>query len=441
MSTLLSRQRTAIILVSVALIVAACGEAPAVVDPAGAPGATPTPIVQPSVVASAGPSASPADPADGPAASPTPHPSKAVTVDEPPVRPAPPIPTVWSKAAVVMSGECFSPTATVDSNGTFHVVSGCGMGIRYATSKDGKRWRTTTLPHLAHRSDVEPQLAVDGSTLYVAYTRQRQLDGGCGDSGLVDVGVYYRTRTLPNGRWSAPTRLGAAGAHLQSFRVVNGVIHETFVTQNREGPVSYGSLSRGTFRSLRIPGATGTSLRVGDDGRARIAYTTGGSIRYATVQDGRLSTRTVFSSKVMQLDTPSLVLGTGDRAYMAWAVHPMWGGGCSDGEPPDVKPGTYFGTDASGAWSVKRINALVTSPSLALDVSTGRLYAALTTERDTRDIARRPDGTWTLGRRIAGTKEMMSAVLRRDTVTGHLLLVGSRWHEGGGLDVVAFVKS
>ncbi|HET9083103.1 MAG TPA: hypothetical protein VFN41_01770, partial [Candidatus Limnocylindrales bacterium] len=196
MSALLRRQRAAILLMSVALIVAACGEAPAVVDPAGAPAPTPTPIVQPSVVPSADPSASPADPADGHAASPTPRPSEVVTADKPSVRPAPPIPTVWSKAAVVMSGECFSPTATVDSNGTFHIVSGCGMGIRYATSKDGKRWRTTTLPHLAHRSDVEPQIAVDGSTLYVAYTRQRQLDGGCGYSGLVDVGVYYRTRTL-----------------------------------------------------------------------------------------------------------------------------------------------------------------------------------------------------------------------------------------------------
>ena len=438
MSALLSRQRTAVLLMSVALIVAACGAAPAAVDPAGASAPTPMPSVQPSFVPAADPSASPAEHA----ATPTPRSGEAATVDAPPLRPAPPIPTVWSKAAVVMSGECFSPTATVDSNGTFHVVSGCGMGIRYATSKDGKRWRTTILPHLAHRSDVEPQIAVDGSTLYVAYTRQRQLDGGCGDPGLVDVGVYYRTRTLPNGRWSAPTRLGAAGAHLQAFRVVNGVIHETFVTQNGQGPVWYGSLARGTFRSMRIPGATGTSLRVGDDGRARIAYTTGDSIRYATLADGTLSSRVVFRSKIMQMDAPSLVLGAGDRAYMAWAVHPVWGGGCAEPDPPDVKPGTYFGTDVSGTWRVKRITALVTSPSLALDASTGRLYAALTTERESRDIARRPDGTWTLGRRIAGTKGIGSAVLRRDTTTGHLLLVGSRWIEASGeTQVLAFVKS
>ena len=441
MSPFLSRPRAAILIMSVAIIVAACGDATAVIDPAGAPRPTSIPVASPPVVASPDPSGVPTDPVGSPEPSATPDPGKPAAVDTPPARPARPIPTVWSKASVVMSGSCWSPTATIDSAGTFHVVAGCGMGIRYATSKDGKRWRTTTLPHPAHRSEVEPQIAVDGSTLYVAYTRQRQLDGGCGFDGLVDVGVYYRTRTLPNGRWSAPTRIGAAGAHLQAFRVVDGVIHETFVTQDREGPVWYGTLSGGTFRSLRIPGATGTSLRVGDDGRARIAYTTGDSIRYATVTNGSLATRTVFRSKVMQLETPSLVLGAGDRAYMAWAVHPVWGGGCADGGAPDVKPGTYFGTDVSGAWRVKRLTALVTSPSLALDASAGRLHIVLTTERDVRDVTRRPDGTWTTARRIPATKGMMSAVVRRDTVTGHLLLVGSQWHDDDTLEVVAFVKS
>ncbi len=439
MSVLLDRPRAVILVMSAALVVAACGDAPAVVDPAGAPAPTATPTVQPFVDPSPDPSGAPAQGAVDP--SPSPTPISTPPVIKPVVAPARAVPKVWSKAAVVMSGECWSPAATVDSAGTFHVVSGCGMGIRYATSKDGKHWRTTVLPHLAHRSDVEPQIAVDGSRLYVAYTRQRQLDGGCGDSGLVDVGVYYRTRTLPNGRWSAPTRLGPAGAHLQGFRVVNRVIHETFITQDREGPVWYGSLSGRTFRSVRIPGATGTSLRVGDDGRARIAYTTGDSIRYATITGGSPSFRVVFRSRIMQMDAPSLVLGTGDRAYMAWAVHPVYGGGCADGGAPDVKPGTYFGTDVSGAWRVKRITALVTSPSLALDASTGRLFTALTTERETRDLARRPDGTWTLGRRIPGTKDMMSAILRRDTVTGHLLLVGSQWRSGGTFSIVAFVKS
>ena len=271
MSALPNRQRAVILLASVALIVAACGNAPAVLDPAGAPGLSATPMARPAIVASPEPLGGVAAPDAPPAPSATPDPPKPSPVDSPAARPAPPIPTVWSKARVVMSGSCWNPTATVDTTGTYHIVAGCGMGIRYATSKDGRRWRTAALPHPAHRFEVEPQLAVDGSTLYVAYTRQRQVEGGCGSDGMIDVGVYYRTRTLPSGRWSAPARIGPVGAHLQSFRVVGGVIHETFITQDREGPVWYGALSRGRFRSLRIPGAIGTSLRVGDDGHARIA--------------------------------------------------------------------------------------------------------------------------------------------------------------------------
>ena len=435
-----SRQRAAILLMSVALIAAACGGAPAVVDPAGVPGPSAVPVVQPSSVTSPEPSVVPLV-AGTPSPSATPEPSGPATVDKA-VVPPPPIPTVWSKARVVISGTCWNPAATVDANGTFHVVAGCGMNVRYATSQDGRSWETTQFPHPPHRSETEPQIAVDGSTLYVAYTRQRQLDGGCGNDGLVDVGVYYRTRTLPNGRWSAPKRIGAPGAHLQSFRVVDGVIHETFVTQNREGPVWYGSLAGGTFRSIRIPGAVGTSLRVGDDGRARIAYTTGDKIRYAVVRGGTLSSRTVFSSRVMYLETPSLVLGGGGRAYMAWAVRPDWGGGCAEPDPPDVKPGTYFGTDATGTWRVKRLTAMVTSPSLALDVATSRLHVALDTTRGIRELTRRPDGTWTTARRIAGTRGMEAGVLRRDPVTGHLLLVASRWHEGDDrVEIVALVKS
>jgi len=442
MTALRNRLGAVILLTSAALIAAACGDAPAVAGPAGAPAPSASPIVQPSGDASPDPSAVPAVTDGSPAPSATPDPGKPTTVDTPSVQAAGPVPTVWSKARVVMTGPCFNTSATVDPSGGYHVVAGCGMGIRYASSKDGKTWRTTALPHPAHRTEIEPQIAVDGSTLYVAYTRQRQVEGGCGFDGMIDVGVYYRTRTLPNGRWSPPTRIGSLGDHLQSFRVVNGVIHETFATQHQEGPVWYGSLSGGTFRSIRIPGATGTSLRVGDDGRARIAYTTGDSIRYATVTGRSLSTRIVFRSKIMQMDAPSLVLGAGDRAYMAWAVHPKFGGGCADGGEPDVKPGTYFGTDVSGAWRVKRVTALVTSPSLALDTSTGRLYAALATERDVRDLSRRPDGTWTTARRVPGSLGMQGGVLRRDTVTGHLLLVGSRWVEASGkTEILAFVKS
>ena len=200
------------------------------------------------------------------------------------------------------------------------------MNVRYASSKDGRSWSTMLFKHPAHRFDVEPQVAVDGSTLYVAFTRLRPTDGGCGDDGLSDVGVFYRTRQLPSGSWSAPVRIGNIGDHLQSFRVANGVIHETVLAHDGAGPVMYGSLAHGSYRSIQIPDAIQTSLRVGDDGRARIAYSTGPTLRYAIVgADGQLSSRRIFDGRGMELTAPNLVLGAGDRAYMTWAAQAPWG--------------------------------------------------------------------------------------------------------------------
>jgi hypothetical protein len=424
------------------LIVAACGgpASPAVVDPGAAP--SPTPVSQPAV-ASPDPSASPPAPSEpSPAPTATPRPTKPSTGNVAPSKPAPPIPTTWSKARVVLSGQCWSPTSTVDQAGAFHVVATCGTRIRYATSTDGKTWRAGTFSRPVHHRDVEPQLAVDGSTLYVAFTRLRETDGGCGDDGLEDVGVYYRTKALPSGAWSSPIRIGAAGDHMQSFRVVDGVIHETYMSRDGEGPLFYGSLSSGTFRSVKIPGAESTSLRVGDDGQARIAYTTSDSVRYATVRhDGRLSIRSLFRSRVMQLSSPSLVLGAGDRAFVAWTATPRWGGGCADGAEDVSKPGIYVATDSTGSWLVKRISKVEAAATLTLDVDRARLSVAFATASGAREMTRRANGRWS-GARISGTRNMEQPVLRRDSKTGHLLLVATYWHEGGSRnDIVAFVKS
>jgi hypothetical protein len=439
--------RAVFLLLWVAVIASACGSTPAVADPAAVP--LPSAASRSPEVALPDPSIGTPEPSSAPPVPPaTPAPSRTPDRDAVPDRSAepdpspPPAPTVWSKARVVLSPNCWNPAAAIDEAGAIHVAAACRTRIRYATSKDGKEWRTATFSRPAHRLEVEPQVAVDGSTLYVAFTRLRETDGGCGDSGLEDLGVYYRSRTLPSGRWSRPVRLGAAGDRLQSFRVVDGVIHETYIAHDGQGPVSYGSLSRGSFRSVKIPGALQTSLRVGDDGRARIAYTTGDSMRYAVARrDGRLPTRTIFKSDDMQLTAPSLVLGAGNRAYLAWNAHEPWGGGCTDGAESVSKPGTYFGTDATGTWRVRRISKVVAAPSLTLDISTGRLYVALATDGGVREMTRLANGRWS-GTRIPRSRHLDQLVVRRDGVTGHLLLVGIRWSEGSDtVEIVALVKS
>ena len=438
MRTLPSTRLRAIILPFMILALVACGGPGAVAERTAAPpNASPSvPVV---VSPQPGEPSSVPDPSSVPSPVATPEPTGG-PIAQPDPTPAPK-PATWSSAKVLFTGECGSPNATLDSSGRFHVVATCGMSVRYATSADGRTWQTRVFSHPSRRLDTEPQITVDGSTLYVAFTRLRMTDGGCGDDGLVDVGVYYRTRHLPSGAWSAPVRIGRVADHLQSFRVVDGVMHGTFVADDGSGPISYGRLAAGVFRSVPLPSATATSLRVGDDGRARIAYSTQRSIRYATVRaDLSLSTRTIFSSKDMQVSWPSLVLGAGNRAYVTFAAHQEWGGGCAEAEHPLSAPGTYFATDASGSWQVARLTKIVGQPSLVVDATSGQVSLALDGGRGIREYTRTPAGVWS-GATIRGTGSMEAGVIRRDPSAGTLLLVASRWSEDtGGSEIVVLLK-
>jgi hypothetical protein len=401
--------KTLLALLLTVAIVAACGEvprSPSTASPDNLPSAT---------AAGASPSRSAATPEPSPQARTTPSPRERLAR--------------WStKPHRIFKGACDSPVATVDESGHFHVAAICEDGIRYATSSDGRSWKTSTIAAPPDGSDLAPQLALDGPTLYLAYTHRGPIDlDTCGgpDPRLGARGVYYRTRSLPSGRWSAPARIGHVGDQLKSFRVVDGVIHETIVADDGLGPMFYGSQDGTTFREIKIPAAEATSLRVGDDGRPRIAYTSGSAIKYAVVTGGRLSTATVFSADDVQVQSPVLVLGSDDHAFVSWAALEIdMGGGCESPEPPKpTHKGTWFATDVDGRWATKRLSKDVGSALLALDVARGRLHAIYSDSRGIRYVTRAPDGTWS-GSRLDVSRDFSAVVLRRDPATGMLLLIG-----------------
>jgi len=262
--------------------------------------------------------------------------------------------------------------------------------------------------------------------VYLAYTHLRPIEPDtCGGEPQLDVaGVYYRSRALPDASWSTAKRIGHEGNGLQSFRVVNGTIHETFDTGGGLGPVFYGSLRGSTFSSIRIPDAEATSLRIGDDGRPRIAFTTGGAMRYGVVSGERLTTSTIFAYDDVGPSQPVLVLGRGDHAFVSWAaIRGQDVVGCED-TPTPTHEGTWFATDVDGKWATKRLSTDIGSASLALDVVAGRLHATYTDQRGIRYVTRASDGTWS-GSRLEVTEDFNATVLRRDPQTGLLLLVGS----------------
>jgi hypothetical protein len=361
---------------------------------------------------------------------PSPEPTPEPTVAP---QPKPPLPGAkatkgtWSKANLVMRGNCVRSVALIDESSRYHVAGVCADKIRYATSTNGRTWKTTTLSVPANRYDVDPQIAVDGRTLYLAFTRLRPTEGGCGDAGLIDVGVFYRKRALPNGKWSTSLQIGKAGDHLQSFRVVNDVIHETVNTHEEQGPVYYASQRGATHRRILLKDAKETSLRVGDDGRPRIAFTTDHSVRLATIGSaGRVSTHTVFAAKDVYTWSPVLVLGAKNAAYLSWSATTWSGGGCSDGGLKSPREGTWFATDASGRWERKRLTPEPGPSSIAADVETGRVHVLYADTRGYRFITRSESGTWS-GTRLDRSIDINGLLLRRDAATGRFLAVGAKW--------------
>ena len=386
---------------AVALLIGAC-QAPA------APSSSAPPVA----IASPGPSnpnpsvpAPSADPSSGPVATPRPTPT----------------PT-WSKPITVKGlAGCHAVVAAVDEGGRQHLAATCGTepsGIRYAVSIDGRTWTTTPLEAPAGRHERDPQLAFSGDTIYLAYTRLAPADGGCGDDGLDDLGVWYRTRSLPGGDWSEPAKIGATADHLQAFRVHGGTVHAT-VANEKSNETAYVVVDGTSTNRYKLANATGwTSLRVGDDGKGRIAYESATGIGYGMVEGSQFVGTTIANEANAQ--DPVLTLAPGNAAYLLW-TETFSGGGCAE---PDPLPsfGTYFATNVSGSWVASRLTRLVGGASMTIDPATGELHVLVGDYRRTVYFHRAAGATKWLSETIS-RDHPSSAVIRQDPTTGALVAV------------------
>ena len=351
----------------IAVLLAACSNsasASPTAQPAGPPG--PSPIVGPSPsVPVAQPSGVPVS-TPLPSVAPTPVPSRG--------------PVAWSRPFSVPGLEgCGGLFLAIDATGTSHLAATCDVSgvpeVRYASSTDGVHWTTATFARPAHTAELNGEIAIDGSTLYVASTRQVLADGGCGDDGMTDAGVFIRTRTLPGGTWSAPVRIGQAADALQSLRVANGVIHATVTSDDGARTWYERGPAGGTAVSQRVQigdAAGAVSLRVGDDGIARIAYEGSGGIHFGTV-NGQVSAATIPNS-ANGFD-PIFVVEPGNVADVLWnrGEH---GPGCA-GAGSEPEDGTYFATNAGGSWKTTRLSKAIGASSVTTDPATGDLVAVI----------------------------------------------------------------
>jgi hypothetical protein len=293
----------------------------------------------------------------------------------------------WSNPARLGSiSGCSDVSAAIDADGRQHLVAECGTHVRYLTNVTGS-WTTTTFSHPADRFDLEPQIAIDGTTVYVAYTRAAPAT-----CGLDHIGVYYRWRTLPSGAWSTTTRLGRSGDVLQSFRVVDDVFHATVM--DATGAVQYETTVSGSLKRYRLPGATGTSsMRVGSDGAARIVYETDSLLRYAVFHGSGFDWSAIPATGPGD-SRPLLVLDADNRAHVIWTHTGEEGCGAED---PGPLAGTYYATNRTGEWTApaaRRFTRNIGDASLTMDAVSGQVHVLIALETGVKYYTKTAAGRW-----------------------------------------------
>jgi hypothetical protein len=380
------------------LIVAACGSG---TSPAPEGSQSAVPSVPP---AEATPNAA-QTPSTGPEPTPTPEP-------------------VWSKPQRVgPAAECSSVTAGIDAAGRSHIVAWCGKGLRYAVTDAKGTWTATVLPVAAKRMEVEPQIGFQGNVVYIAYSLLAMTDGGCGDDGWTDVGVFYRQRTLPNGAWSQPKQIGNKRDYLEAFRVDGATLHAVVAADDGGGDRYYLIIKAGAAHRYQLPKALGPiSLRIGNDGRARIAYSLDSSIRIATFTGSGFSTTKVPESVGIN---PVLVLDGRDRLHVVWTrldSHIVGGYACGGPDDRPTQVGMYYATNATGVWRTQHVTRKIGGASLQLDEITGQPYLLLAFASSLTYYAITADGAWHHEPLLSKTAAT-SAVIRRNPATGRLLVV------------------
>jgi hypothetical protein len=257
--------------------------------------------------------------------------------------------------------------------------------------------------------------------VYVAFTRIAP-EGGCSGSRGVDLGVYYRSRSKPDGAWSDPLQIGSPRDSLESFRVDGDTIHAT-VFNGETGRAYYETLTGSTFHRYRI--AVAGSMRIGSDGRARMAYVGSRGLTYAVFTGSGFSTSRISIAGDFIDSDPVLALDGSDNGHVVWTRRQ----GAACGVGPGI--GTYYATNAGGTWKAQRITRDVGDTSLQVDAATGQVQVLVGGETALLYLTMSSGGRWA-PTKVARTKGATSPVLRLDPATGTLLAVYLSPSRGGG---------
>ena len=307
--------------------------------------------------------------------------------------------------------DCSDVALAIDSEGATHVAAACGGSVRHLTDATGA-WATTTFSHPSNRVDLDPQIAIDGDIIHIAYTRAIP----SGDA-FVSIGVYHRERALDGDTWSTAVRLGSSGDTLGGFTVVDGVVHATVAARN--GDVFYETDKTGTLRRWPLPEAAFPgSLHVESDGAPRFAYDTGISLRYAVFHGSGFDWWLIPGTDPGSQD-PQLALDADNKAHVTWTQIGL--------PAPGAASGVFYATNRTGEWKMignGRVTANYGDSALEIDLETGRPHVMVATNAAVKYYTQVSATGWggvTINPLVADDVDIAI-----DRATGRLVVVSSR---------------
>ena len=192
----------------------------------------------------------------------------------------------WSAPVRVLNGFFREISEAIDSTNHVHIAAAGRGGLWYITDRGGA-WNAKRIlvnPH--NKSYQEPSIALDDhDRVYIAFSRSSCNDCAPGSTdGIFTLTDKGRARgSFP----SSPTRLAPAASAEPSLRVSGGHIYLAYQSDcchpGPLPPLRFKTNVTGAWTTAQVAASgDGPSLRLGTDGRARVAYAKPHGIGFAT---------------------------------------------------------------------------------------------------------------------------------------------------------------
>jgi len=296
----------------------------------------------------------------------SPSPSIAVTPSTGPAA------ITWSDPAEIGNLVDCAHTSVVVTVPRLEAVASCLGGMRWAWSADGRTWTTGNFSTPKGFTDGDPVLGFDGTRLSLAFTRSRPTESDCKHSGLDSPRTFLIERSGFSEPYGAPLGFGEPNERIRAM-AVSSSFGRFFIVQNtKTGQDLAESMDSGLARweLRRGSGAASTGFR--GDGAVITAYETSkglgvatllGGIEFATLPDAALGRN------------PHVAVRPSGEIDVLWTwTHST--SDCTDAGS-DAKNGTYLSSGDGDAWSTAKVSDETGDAALAVDGTTGRLYAAI----------------------------------------------------------------